>query len=87
VSEERIPSHPTMTGQIADHFAQRKIVATDVFRRDRCFIDYWMGSGTWKQTPEQRKQPIAASVKNVRRWPHALFTEPTPLEAFRSLMS
>lgn len=49
------------------------------------FIDYWMGIGSWKQTPEQRKTPIAASVKNVRRWAHALFTEPTPLVAFRSL--
>ncbi len=49
------------------------------------FIDYWMGAGAWKQTPEQRKPPIAASVKNVRRWAHALMTEPTPLQAFRSL--
>ena len=48
------------------------------------FIDYWMGTGSWKQTPEERKPPIAASVTNVRRWAHALFTEPTPLEAFRS---
>jgi pimeloyl-ACP methyl ester carboxylesterase len=50
-----------------------------------CFIDYWMGRGAWKRTPEPRKPPIAASVVNVRRWGHALFTEPTPLEAFRSL--
>lgn len=50
-----------------------------------CFIDYWMGRGAWKRTPEDRKAPIAASVANVRRWGHALFTEPTPLEAFRSL--
>ena len=49
------------------------------------FIDYWMGRGTWEQTPEQRKAPIAASVRNVRRWAYALFTEPTPLVAFRSL--
>ena len=49
------------------------------------FIDYWMGAGAWTQTPEQRKPPIAASVKNVRRWAHALTTEPTPLQAFRSL--
>jgi pimeloyl-ACP methyl ester carboxylesterase len=49
------------------------------------FIDYWMGTGTWARTPEQRKPPIAASVRNVRRWGHALFTEPTPLKAFRSL--
>jgi pimeloyl-ACP methyl ester carboxylesterase len=49
------------------------------------FIDYWMGSGTWKQMPAERRQPIAASGTNVRRWAHALFTEPTPLNAFRSL--
>jgi len=49
------------------------------------FIDYWMGRGTWTRTPAQRKAPIAASVTNVRRWGHALFTEPTPLKAFRSL--
>jgi pimeloyl-ACP methyl ester carboxylesterase len=49
------------------------------------FIDYWMGSESWEQTPEQRKQQIAASVTNVRRWAHALFTESTPLTAFRSL--
>ena len=49
------------------------------------FIDYWMGAGAWERTPEQRKAPIAASVANVRRWGHALFTEPTPLDAFRSL--
>jgi len=49
------------------------------------FIDYWMGSGSWAQTPEQRKPPIVASVTNVRRWAHALFTEPTSLKAFRSL--
>ena len=50
-----------------------------------CFIDYWMGTGSWERTPEPRKPPIAASVTNVRRWAHALFTEPTPLAAFRAL--
>ncbi len=49
------------------------------------FIDYWMGAGAWKHTPDDRKTPIAASVRNVRRWGHALLTEPTTLEAFRSL--
>jgi pimeloyl-ACP methyl ester carboxylesterase len=49
------------------------------------FIDYWMGDGSWRQIPERRKPPIAESVRNVRRWAHALFTETTPLEAFRSL--
>ena len=49
------------------------------------FIDYWMGPGSWEHTPTQRKPSIAASVTNVRRWAHALFTEPTPLDAFRAL--
>src|SRR5262245_36468391 len=49
------------------------------------FIDYWTAPGTWGRTPEQRKRPIAAAVTNIRRWGHALFTEPTPLQAFRSL--
>lgn len=63
-------------------------VALDAGNQDAAaerFIDYWMGSGSWGQTPEQRKAPIAASMANVRRWGHALFTEPTPLGAFRSL--
>jgi pimeloyl-ACP methyl ester carboxylesterase len=47
-----------------------------------CFIDYWMGRGAWKRTPEQRKPSIAASVVHVRRWGHALFTEPSPSQRF-----
>jgi pimeloyl-ACP methyl ester carboxylesterase len=49
------------------------------------FIDYWMGAGSWQRTPPLRKPAIAASVVNVRRWAHALTTEPTPLDAFRTL--
>jgi pimeloyl-ACP methyl ester carboxylesterase len=49
------------------------------------FIDYWMGAGSWAQTPQARKPAIAASVVNVRRWAHALTTEPAPLAAFRAL--
>ena len=63
-------------------------VALDAGNQDASaerFIDYWMGTGTWKQTPEHRKPAIAVSVRNVRRWGYALFTEPTPLKAFRSL--
>ncbi len=63
-------------------------IALDEGNRDAaagCFIDYWMGAGAWAQTPAQRKPPIAESVVNVRRWAHALTTEPTPLAAFRGL--
>ncbi len=43
------------------------------------FIDYWMGPGSWAATPEARRPAIAASSVNVRRWAHALMTEPTRL--------
>lgn len=51
----------------------------------KCFIDFWMGPGAWDQMPEQRKDPIAASVANVRGWANALFGDPTPLQAFSDL--
>jgi pimeloyl-ACP methyl ester carboxylesterase len=51
----------------------------------RRFIDYWMGEGSWDRTPADRQPAIAASVKNIRRWKHALFAEPTPLAAFCAL--
>lgn len=49
------------------------------------FIDYWMGPTSWEKTPVSRRAPIAASIVNVRRWGHALFTEPTALDAFKTL--
>lgn len=49
------------------------------------FIDFWMGAGSWGATPSQRKPAITDSVANVRRWSHALFTEPTPAESFAAL--
>ncbi len=49
------------------------------------FIDYWTGTGSWSATPEARRPAIAASVRSVRRWAHALMTEPTPLSAFAAL--
>lgn len=51
----------------------------------RHFIDYWMEEGAWGRTSDSRKPSIVESVKNVRRWAHALMTEPTPLAAFAAL--
>lgn len=51
----------------------------------KLFIDYWMGPQSWANTPDARKVPMTASIVNVRRWGHALFTEPTALEAFKEL--
>jgi pimeloyl-ACP methyl ester carboxylesterase len=59
--------------------------ATDLAGAAECFIDFWMGKGTWARTPDSRKGPIAASVINVRGWARALFDEPTPLAAFSEL--
>lgn len=63
-------------------------VALDAGDRDaaaRAFIDYWMGEGSWARMPAARKLPVAESVANIRRWGHALLTEPTPISAFRGL--
>ncbi len=51
----------------------------------QCFIDYWMGPGSWHATPPERQPAISNSTVNVRRWAHALITEPTPLARFASL--
>lgn len=59
--------------------------AGDNDRAAEMFIDYWMGERVWEHMPDQRKAPIAGAITNVRRWGHALLTEPTPLAAFRAL--
>lgn len=51
----------------------------------RHFIDFWSGTGTWAATPEERKPAMAKAVSKVRRWAHALITEPAPLAAFAAL--
>jgi pimeloyl-ACP methyl ester carboxylesterase len=49
------------------------------------FIDFWMGEGSWARTPDPRKPSIAAAVRNIQGWAHALMREKTPLEAFAAL--
>ena len=50
-----------------------------------CFIDYWMGTGSWASMPETRRGPILASIVNVQGWANALLGETTPLTAFKAL--
>jgi pimeloyl-ACP methyl ester carboxylesterase len=57
----------------------------DSYLAARYFIDFWMGPGSWEKTPEERKPAVAESVRNVRRWGHALFSEPTALNSFSQL--
>ena len=66
-------------------FAGQALDAGDLDTAAGHFIDFWMGSGSWASTPYERKSAIAKSIVNVRRWRHALMTEPTPLSAFASL--
>ena len=49
------------------------------------FIDYWMGPGSWSATSEERKAPIAESVRCIQHWAHALFEETTPPAAFSAI--
>ena len=86
LEESRVPS-PTGVDGIRQVAAEAG-AALDVGDTDaaaRHFIDFWMGVGSWAQTPPERKPAIAQSVAHVRRWAHALFTEPTPLAAFSAL--
>mgnify|MGYP006182390449 CR=1 FL=1 len=54
-------------------------------RAAECFIDYWMGAGSWARMPEARQGPITTSIGNVRGWAGALLGEPTALAAFAEL--
>jgi pimeloyl-ACP methyl ester carboxylesterase len=59
--------------------------AANPSRAAECFIDFWMGRGTWARMPDSRKDPIAASITSIRQWAAALSNEPTPLAAFSNL--
>lgn len=74
---EGIRQAVTLAGQALD--------AGDTDTAARHFIDFWMGVGSWAATPAERKHAIEKSVTNVRRWGHALMTEPTPLAEFSTL--
>jgi pimeloyl-ACP methyl ester carboxylesterase len=66
----------------------RAVAALDGDDTDRAaahFIDYWMGTASWARMPDTRKGPIAASIRNIRSWSHALLREPAPLRAFAAL--
>lgn len=51
----------------------------------RCFIDFWMGEGSFDRMPERNRAAIAEAVRDVERWREALRGEPTPAAAFRTL--
>ena len=84
--EEEAPGQEAANGiRSAAADAAAAIDANDHAGAARRFIDYWMGPGTWNRLPEARQTPIATSMSNVAGWAKALFSEPTPLHAFRAL--
>lgn len=65
--------------------AAAALVRGDAVAAAQCFIDFWMGAGSWAAMPEARQTPILSAILNVNGWAHALLREPTPLAAFRAL--
>ncbi|HWM42202.1 MAG TPA: alpha/beta fold hydrolase [Burkholderiales bacterium] len=59
--------------------------AGDAAGAARCFIDFWMGQGSFDRMPERVRAATADSVKDIQGWKDALFDEPTPLKAFAEL--
>ena len=51
----------------------------------RAFIDFWMGEGSYDGTPPERRLAIVDACRNLRRWAHALLTEPATLDELREL--
>lgn len=51
----------------------------------RCFIDFWSGDGTWAALPQERQPAIRTATTNIRRWGHALFTEPATADRLARL--
>ena len=84
--DEEAPGQEAANGiRFAAADAAAAIDAGDHAAAAQRFIDYWMGPGSWSSMPEPRQAPIAASMVNVAGWARALFSEPTPLRAFRAL--
>lgn len=84
--EEEAPGQEAANGiRQAAADAAAAMDAQDASAAAARFIDYWMGAGTWRAMPEARQAVVAVSMSNVRGWAHALFTEPTALQAFRTL--
>ena len=53
--------------------AKEALTRGDADEAARHFIDFWGGTGTWDVIPAARRPAIAASVRDVAHWEHALF--------------
>lgn len=86
VLDEEKAGHPEAQGiRDAARDARAAVERGDLDAAAERFIDYWMGDGSWKATPEARRPAIAGAMCNIGGWEDALFREPTPLAAFAKL--
>lgn len=69
----------------AVHRAGQALDRGEPMEAAREFLDYWGGPGTWQRTPAERQPVVAAATANVRRWWHALSTEPATRSELRQL--
>lgn len=49
------------------------------------FIDFWLGAGAWHAMPAERRATVAASMRPMARWAHALFAETLKLADLAAL--
>ena len=84
--EQQVPNHPSNAGIVAAVADAKRMLETgDADGAARCFIDYWMGVGSWDAIPANRKGRIAETMTNVGAWARALTQEPTRIEALAAL--
>lgn len=65
--------------------AAAAVARDDLDGAGRAFIDFWLGAGAWDAMPEQRRAPVAASMRPVSHWADALFAESTRLHDLAAL--
>ncbi len=86
LEDTAVPSPNGVEGiRHAVELAGQALDSSDSDTAARHFFDFWMGPGSWAATPAERKPAIEGSVSKVRRWGHALMTEPNPLAEFAVL--
>jgi pimeloyl-ACP methyl ester carboxylesterase len=84
--EEEAPGQDAANGiRAVAADAAAAIDAGDYAGAARRFVDYWTGPGSWSRMPPARQAPVAASMNNIAGRARALFSEPTPLQAFGAL--
>ncbi len=71
-------------GEIASTVAEGARTG-DTWGAMAAFVDYWSGPGAWSRAPLETRTALAGRVHKVTQDFHAVFSDPTPLVAYRML--